>query len=432
MSRRLLSIVAINLLVFCVLAELLALAYYYVQHGTLFYTNHVSRERVGTAEEQNRLTGEALHPYFGPTHEPGQPFNIPGQLREPGTPPPDAKTNNFGFVSAYDYPFRKANDRQFILGMFGGSVGVWFCELGAPRLVDALQRDPFFRDKEIVPLCFSHEGYKQPQQLLVLAYFLSIGQPFDLVLNIDGLNEVALGALNDEHGLDFSMPSVQHIDPLINLIDQATLTPDKLRSLTAIEDDKARINSLADRIDRTRIAAVDFVLEQLYDRAQNAYARELGRFSNLPSKPSAASLVRVTPRAPGRVGSTLYQDIAQNWVSASVLMNQMLAARRIPFVHVLQPNQYASGRKFSPAEAAVALSDASPFKKPVERGYPDLRAASAALKPQVSFLDATGAFDREEAAMYMDNCCHYTLAGNRRLADVIAPFLLSRLHDVGQ
>ena len=38
--------------------------------------------------------------------------------------------------------------------------------------------------REPVPLCFSHEGYKQPQQLLVLSYFLSLGQPFDLVINM--------------------------------------------------------------------------------------------------------------------------------------------------------------------------------------------------------------------------------------------------------
>ena len=34
-------------------------------------------------------------------------------------------------------------------------------------------------------------GYKQPQQLTTLAYLMSIGGQFDLVLNIDGFNEVA-------------------------------------------------------------------------------------------------------------------------------------------------------------------------------------------------------------------------------------------------
>ena len=30
------------------------------------------------------------------------------------------------------------------------------------------------------------------------------------------------------------MPSVMHLDPLVNLVNQATLTPEKLQSLAAI------------------------------------------------------------------------------------------------------------------------------------------------------------------------------------------------------
>ena len=62
-----------------------------------------------------------------------------------------------------------------------------------------------------MPLCLSHEGYKQPQQLLVPTYFLSIGQVFDLVVNIDGFNEVALSSVNHQRGLDISMPSAMHL-----------------------------------------------------------------------------------------------------------------------------------------------------------------------------------------------------------------------------
>ena len=108
--------------------------------------------------------GEALHPYFGPTHLPGTPFDIPASLREGTAVPERLTTNNFGFVSPHDYPFAKTSDDQVILGLFGGSVGLWFCQIGAPRLVEQLRANPYFKDREIVPLCFAHEGYKQPQQ----------------------------------------------------------------------------------------------------------------------------------------------------------------------------------------------------------------------------------------------------------------------------
>ena len=283
-----------------------------------------------------------------------------------------------------------------------------------------------FRNKEIVPLCFSHEGYKQPQMLLVLAYFLSIGQRFDMVVNIDGLNDVALGSLNNQRGMDISMPSAQHIDPLINLIDQATLTPEKLLSLATIERDKERLNSLAERMQRTHIATLNFVLERIYTRTLNDYNRELGRFANLPSNPRGNSLIQPTAKVKPRDGKALFEDIARGWAQSSLLMNQMLAARGVPYFHFLQPNQYYGSRAFGADEARIALSDASPFKAPTEQGYPLIEREAAALK-DIRFFSAVHAFDDERAAVYMDNCCHYTLAGNYRLADFIAARILDSL-----
>jgi hypothetical protein len=425
MSRRTLATVAVNVAVFCVLAELVSLGYYYVEHGTLFYTSRVSHERIQETE-QGRLTGDALHPYFGPTHQPRYPFDIPESLSQPGTASPDRRfTNNFGFVSPYDYPYLKKAGNEYLVGIFGGSVGVWFCQLGAPRLVARLQSAAAFAGKHIVPLCFSHEGYKQPQQVLVLAYFLSIGQPLDLVINIDGFNEVALGALNHQHGRDVSMPSVQHLDPLINLVDQSTLTPEKLRLLAAINEYKERLNRLAARIDATRIAAVDFVLERYYEKTSADYNRALGAFSNLPSNPADKSVIRVTPEVSSRDGSRLYDDIAQNWAAASLLMNQMLAPRGVRYFHFLQPNQYYTVRRFGTDEATIALNKDSPFKTNVEQGYPALIRRADALREQEAFFDATHAFDTEPASVYTDDCCHYTLRGNHRLADVMAEAILS-------
>ena len=106
-----------------------------------------------------------------------------------------------------------------------------------------------------MPLCFSHEGYKQPQQLLILSYFLSIGQSFDVVVNIDGFNEVAMSPLNDARGLDISMPSVMHMDPLTALIDQSSLTADKVESLARIQGYRRRLNAVADRANRSWSAA---------------------------------------------------------------------------------------------------------------------------------------------------------------------------------
>jgi len=406
----------VNVAVFFVAAELLALGIFYSDHGWLFYLDPY-RPTIAPIQEESSgdaLTAVGLHPYFGPTHRPGIPFDLPPELRT-GETDDVVATNNFGFPSRINYPFSKTSDRQFVIGIFGGSVGAYFCRLGAARLEEGLRRSGVFNNREPVTVCFSHEGYKQPQQLLVLSYFLSIGQLFDVVINIDGFNEVALGRINDRYGWDVSMPSHEHLDALINVINQGTLTPAKLESLARIVRDRQQLNDIAERSNRTRLASMEFVLRHYYGFLRRRYEQERVRFNELPSNPPANSPIHVTPSVRPRAGSALYEDIAANWRNASMLMQQLLAARNIPYVHVLQPNQYYSTRAFTPAEKAIAFNDGSPFKEGAANGYPFLEKA---LEPGA--LNAVHLFDAVREPVYVDNCCHYTSAGNRLLADFIA------------
>jgi len=305
-------------------------------------------------------------------------------------------------------------------------VAAWFCQVGTDRLVSRLAEAPSFRGREIVPLCFAHEGYKQPQQLLVLSYFLSIGQELDLVVNIDGFNEVALSRLNDARGSDISMPSVMHMDPLAALLDQSSLTADKVESLARIQGYRRRVNAAAARANAARSAAMYFVYSRLHAVLDRQYQAEVRRFDALPAGPGT-SMIRVTPKLRTREGAALWQDIARGWQQSSLLMQQMLAARGARYVHVLQPNQYFTTRPFAAGEAGVALLAESPFKPGAEQGYPELErvAASGALaKAGVTFVDGVHLFDAERAAVYIDNCCHYTRRGYEILADAIARALM--------
>ena len=405
----------VNVVVFCVSAEVLALGIFYHAHGWLFYLDPyrpaMARIQEGSGDE---LTPVGLHPYFGPTHRPGIPFDVPAEMRT-GEADEAVATNNFGFPSRVNYPFSKTSDRQFLIGIFGGSVGAYFCSLGAPRLEESLRRSGSFNNREPVTLCFSHEGYKQPQQLLVLSYFLSIGQAFDLVINIDGFNEVALGRINDQYGWDVSMPSHEHLDPLVNVVNQGTLTPAKLESLARIVRYRQQLNDIAERSNRTRFASVEFALRHYYDFLRRRYEQERVRFDALPSNPPANSPIHITPKVRPRTGAAVYEDIAANWRNASLLMQQLLAARSIAYVHVLQPNQYYSTRAFTSAEKAIAFNDGSPFKEGAANGYPLLEKA---LEPGA--VNAVHLFDTVREPVYVDNCCHYTPAGNRLLADFIA------------
>src|ERR1041385_4966683 len=141
MLRRAASLLVINLLVFAVAAELIALAVFGYQTGWLFYVDPY-RPQIEIVPEPagGRVTTAALHPYFGPTHQPGIPFDLPPALRPPQPPRESraAATNNFGFTVTRGYPGARNGERQLLVGIFGGSVAAWFCEVGVDRLVQQL------------------------------------------------------------------------------------------------------------------------------------------------------------------------------------------------------------------------------------------------------------------------------------------------------
>ena len=423
--KRVLLLLIVNVAIFCIVAELVALGVFYFQHGWLFYLDPYRPEYAAIQQGQvaggegQALTDIGIAPYFGPIHRPGIPFDVPEALRPAGVAAPRVSTNNFGFVSTHDYPFAPAGN-QAVVGIFGGSVAAWFCEVGVDRLAADLRQQPAFKSKEPVPLCFAHEGYKQPQQLLVLSYFLSMGQRFDLVLNIDGFNEVAIGNLNAQHGWDPSMPSVLHLDPLITLINQSSLTSAKVEALASITRDRDRLDHLALFLNRNNLASIDLIGGRYYTYVERRYRGEVVAFDQIPAAPARQSPVHVVPPVQPVKGDALFGEIARQWMTASALMNQMLAARGIPYVHVLQPNQYYSTRTFSDAERKVAFNAGSPFKDGAMRGYPFLEAAITAADAPARIFNGVHIFDAEPRPVYIDDCCHYTLVGYERLADFAA------------
>jgi hypothetical protein len=125
------------------------------------------------------------------------------------------------------------------------------------------------------------------------------------------------------------------------------------------------------------------------------------------------------PRLPG--GEDVQAGAAALWQQSSLQMARLCAGLGIPYFHFLQPNQYVpDGKPMGEAERRVAWRAESPFRAGVERGYPRLREAGAALAAQgVAFQDLSGLFRDVPEPLYVDDCCHLDERGNRRLAAAI-------------
>lgn len=54
-------------------------------------------------------------------------------------------------------------------------------------------------------------------------------------------------------------------------------------------------------------------------------------------------------------------------------MSELLGKKRIPYFHVIQPNQfYSTARKFSEAEKKITLNSSNRYAEGVRKGYPKL------------------------------------------------------------
>ncbi len=251
-------------------------------------------------------------------------------------------------------------------------------------------------------------GYKQPQQLFTLAYFLTLGAHFDLVINLDGFNEVALPPTeNTPKGVAPYFPR--------NWYGRVGLMEDIL--LVAVAERAA--------LERGRRRWAKFFAGPLrYSATANAFwfgndrilARQIadlqvGVLRALPNRTPGYTITgpRTGPAQPVET----YPQLTDIWRSASLQMARLAEANSILYVHFLQPNQYVSGSKpFHPHEMKIAFSDDSPYRPGVLEGYPLLiETGKELVRARVNFYDLTKLFVTRRGALYADDCCHLSDRG---------------------
>lgn len=338
----------------------------------------------------------------------------------------DITHNNMGFISGHDYPYLSTKGDEYIIGIFGGSVANWFSLFAAQHLADSLARHRVWSGKRITVLNFSASGFKQPQQLIILSYLATIGQPIDMILNIDGFNEGVLSIVeNLANNIDISLPQRYPgiLKLLINGLDyEMTLWRAKLitldRALHEAKRDDGGWSAIARLINRIRIRSLSNQLQ--------AHLR------NLPKYDSNQDLgfFTLAPNAAQSQESQL-QAIVNQWIAASKAMASIASSINADYVHVFQPNQYHSNRVFSLSESKIALRPDQDYAyaRGVQLIYPRMEARITEEAAQgFRILNAVAIFDTEPRQVYADTCCHYTDVGNQLLAEFIAEHAVESLN----
>lgn len=370
-----------------------------------------------------RLRDQVLHPYVGYVFDPA--FNTPGALAELG----GRRVTEYGFIGDEGFFHAPAPDRV-VVGIAGGSVAVFFLIHGADVLVERLREAPELAGKELVFVPTALLGYKQPQQLLALAYCLGLGARFDWVINLDGFNEVTLPVIeNLPKGVAAAFPRswywrVQDVpDPALRRwVGQAAW----------LEEQRARL-ARSSSVPALGWSPTWNLAWRLRDRG---LARELAGVETrlLSHAPEETGFAARGPWREYASDAELYDHLAELWAASSLQMHRLCAANGARYFHFLQPNQYVPGSKpMGEAERRLAVSAGSPFRVPAEEGYPRLAREGEGLRAAgVAFHDLTGVFAEVEQPVYSDNCCHLNAAGNRLLAERIAAAILADLRNAGE
>jgi hypothetical protein len=269
-------------------------------------------------------------------------------------------------------------------------------------------------------------GFKQPQHLMTLNYLLSLGAYFDLVMTIDGFNEIAgPTTANIPKQVSPYFPSGwYHI---------ANRMPDTrlLARVGEVAFDRQRREQYA-RIMLSstllRHSAIAQFFWKGYDRMLVSHLA-LAQKDLEGTAPDAAEAQARRGNDYAYTGDTqLLADLVEEWQRSAELMHTLAISHHIPYMHFLQPNQYFPDTKqFSAEEKRSAVNPGSPYKKWVSEGYPLLQEAGKNLQKEgIDFRDLTGIFHDVTATVFKDDCCHMNAEGNGVMAENVGKAILAQ------
>ena len=318
---------------------------------------------------------------------------------------------------------RQRQEDLVIIGLLGGSVA----RNVKPFLQHALNR--WFTANRLprqpVVLNLAIGGAKQPQQTVIMVNTLLLGGEFDLLVNLDGFNEINSSASrNPRNDIFPSFPD--RWSRQVRLNGAEILRAGRIGILRREQARRAAIRETSP----LRWSAL-FGLLNRYGQERTA-AAIIQRNQQLATAAANYNLEKHGPRSWLATESELRPAAARVWYRGSLTLARLAELAGAEYYHFLQPNQYVPDSKpLSPEERAGAFAPDSLTRTVIGEGYPLLRAFNPDLQNQgIHYFDLTGIFADHPETLYGDICCHLNDRGNELLAaamvERMAPALARR------
>lgn len=354
---------------------------------------------------------EVLHPYLGFVREPQVPVGTGAY---------------YGFLEAPNTWIHRQRDDAVVVGIFGGSVANFFFYDGGEELIAVLKRNPVLTGKTIELVPFSMGGWKQPQQLLALNYYLSLGGHLDIAINLDGFNELVLPAYeNIPKGVFPFYPRSWFFRVLSE--EKSDLLP-IIGQLSYLKQKRSEWVGQFTRQPLRYSATMGF----LWKVGDTYLARKIGRREHILLRPQPVmeQYVVAGPRRLYKNDEEMMQDVVDQWGRNSLLMERVSRANGIQYFHFLQPTgRYIGSKPLTAGEREIVFAGAFPPTDLVNTGYPLLQKKGAELQASgVQFTDLSMLFKGTHKKLYYD-MCHVEAEGSKMMARAIAESILRSLRE---
>jgi hypothetical protein len=362
-------------------------------------------------EEPEIVWREQVHPYLGFLSPVGVPWS-PGSVMSINQPE----------LYWPGSPLLEDNPSLLLVGITGGSVSASFTSGGgAAVLRDRLGAIPRFAGRTPCFVSLNGGGVKQPQQLMSLEWLLVQGLRLDVLINLDGFNEVALHEIENE---PFG------VAPIYPRSWRLMLGP---KEHSQILGERAYIErrrrELAAALLRSplRWSHVSHLVWIFRDRQLGNASRAIEAYLAEVERARPDRFVSHGPRPPDSTLESRRAEMVDIWRRGSLQLERSCRVNGIEYFHFLQPNQYVEGSKpISEEEARLAITSHRGYGSAVPGAYPLLRAAGTSLVAEgVRFLDLTDVFRDHPETIYVDDCCHVNPHGNTILGHAVADAIAS-------
>jgi len=404
-------------------AECVSLGAYYLLEGEGFSFERVARRRQASlltegAGDPSGNTNGATFPNAAPAG-PGVPKYVPHPYLGFVVNPARFHGRHHWWIRTPDAPIAPRDD-VFHVVLVGGSVA-FNLSTEWDRLRSFIEKLPAARGKDVELFLLATAAYKQPQQLQAVTLYLALGGKIDLLLNVDGFNEVAS---------EIARNIRDHVHPVY-----PSMWLPVTRDLGSGENLEGLAWRLAIRRGRSALArgfeplGFSVTANLVWQLLDVSLERESQRLTARDSSDYLAHAPQFS-RGPAFDGhGRAYQEFsAETWANASRVLADLAKGGGFAYFHFLQPNQYVPGAKpFTPTERKLYLTNAL-YQRIVPTGYRQLRESGRQLARRgVRFFDLSPIFSETTDTVFADDCCHMNALGRRLLADAIGRRIVDAL-----